>query len=99
MQTAASGAQRLVVDDVSLAFGGLEVLTDVSIAIEPGVITGLIGPNGAGKTSLFNCLSGLYQNRRGEIRFAGRSLLGLGPARRAALGIARSFQNLALCPD
>jgi branched-chain amino acid transport system ATP-binding protein len=99
MPDGSSGVQGLVTDGVSLAFGGLQVLTDVSIAIEPGVITGLIGPNGAGKTSLFNCLSGLYQNRHGEIRFAGRSLLGLGPARRAALGIARSFQNLALCPD
>ena len=89
----------LVADGIALSFGGLHVLTDVSMILRPGVITGLIGPNGAGKTSLFNCLSGLYQSRGGEIAFAGQSLRGLGPARRAALGITRSFQNLALCPD
>lgn len=91
--------QALTVDRISLAFGGLHVLTDVSMALEPGVITGLIGPNGAGKTSLFNCLSGLYRSQRGDIAFAGKPLRGLGPAQRASLGIARSFQNLALCPD
>ena len=92
-------AQSLVADKVSLAFGGLQVLSDVSMTLEPGVVTGLIGPNGAGKTSIFNCLTGLYHGQRGEISFAGRALGGLGPAERAALGIARSFQNLALCPD
>jgi branched-chain amino acid transport system ATP-binding protein len=94
-----SAAQSLVAHKVSLAFGGLQVLTDVSMTIEPGVVTGLIGPNGAGKTSLFNCLTGLYHGQRGEISFAGKALGGLGPAERAGLGIARSFQNLALCPD
>jgi branched-chain amino acid transport system ATP-binding protein len=97
--TSSVAPQALTVDNVSLAFGGLHVLTDVSMALEPGVITGLIGPNGAGKTSLFNCLSGLYRGQRGDIAFAGTSLRGLGPAQRASLGIARSFQNLALCPD
>lgn len=92
-------AQALTVDNISLAFGGLHVLNDVSMALEPGIITGLIGPNGAGKTSLFNCLSGLYRGQRGDIAFAGTPLRGLGPAERAALGIARSFQNLALCPE
>src|SRR5438876_10160007 len=91
--------QALTVDNVSLSFGGLHVLTDVSMALEPGVITGLIGPNGAGKTSLFNCLSGLYRSQRGEINFCRTTLRGLGPAQRAALGITRSFQNLAMCPD
>ncbi len=92
-------SQALMVGGVSLAFGGNQVLTDVSMALEPGVITGLIGPNGAGKTSLFNCLSGLYRSQRGEVAFAGTALQALGPAQRASLGIARSFQNLALCPD
>jgi branched-chain amino acid transport system ATP-binding protein len=92
-------AQPLVADKVSLAFGGLQVLTDVSMTLQPGIVTGLIGPNGAGKTSLFNCLTGLYHSQRGDISFAGKALQGLGPAERAALGIARSFQNLALCPD
>ena len=99
MTNGTAHGQALTVDNVSLAFGGLHVLTDVTMALEPGVITGLIGPNGAGKTSLFNCLSGLYRGQRGEIAFAGTPLRGLGPAQRASLGIARSFQNLALCPD
>ena len=99
MTSGTAHAQALSVDNISLSFGGLHVLSDVSMALEPGVITGLIGPNGAGKTSLFNCLSGLYRGQRGDIAFAGTSLQGLGPAQRASLGIARSFQNLALCPD
>jgi branched-chain amino acid transport system ATP-binding protein len=85
--------------DISLAFGGLQVLSDVSLTLTPGVITGLIGPNGAGKTSLFNCLTGLYHGQRGHSSFAGTRLNGLGPERRAALGITRSFQNLAMCGD
>jgi branched-chain amino acid transport system ATP-binding protein len=99
MMNSAADGQTLTVDNVSLAFGGLHVLTGVSMVLEPGVITGLIGPNGAGKTSLFNCLSGLYRGQRGDIAFAGTPLRDLGPAQRASLGIARSFQNLALCPD
>ena len=94
-----AAGQSLIADKVSLAFGGLHVLSDVSMTLEPGIVTGLIGPNGAGKTSLFNCLTGLYRGQRGEISFAGRALGGLGPAERAGLGMARSFQNLALCPD
>ncbi|KJC34341.1 ABC transporter [Bradyrhizobium sp. LTSP849] len=89
----------MVAEGISLAFGGLQVLSDVSMILRPGVITGLIGPNGAGKTSLFNCLSGLYHGQRGHSSFAGASLKGLGPAQRAACGITRSFQNLAMCPD
>jgi branched-chain amino acid transport system ATP-binding protein len=88
-----------VAQGISLAFGGLQVLSDVSMTLKPGVITGLIGPNGAGKTSLFNCLTGLYHGQRGRSTFAGTTLNGLGPAQRAALGITRSFQNLAMCPD
>ncbi len=89
----------LTANSLSLGFGGIRVLTDVSLTLAPGVITGLIGPNGAGKTSLFNCLSGLYQPQRGEVSFGKTSMRALGPAERAALGIARSFQNMALCPD
>jgi branched-chain amino acid transport system ATP-binding protein len=99
MQGEASRAQWLVANEVSLAFGGLQVLTDVSMVLQPGLVTGLIGPNGAGKTSLFNCLTGLYRSQRGEISFAGSTLQTLGPSQRAARGIARSFQNLALCSD
>ena len=97
--TQAVGSDALIANGISLAFGGLQVLSDVSMTLRPGVITGLIGPNGAGKTSLFNCLTGLYQGQRGQSSFAGTTLNGLGPAQRAALGITRSFQNLAMCPD
>ena len=97
--TEAVSSDGLVAEGISLAFGGLQVLSDVSMILRPGVITGLIGPNGAGKTSLFNCLSGLYHGQRGRSSFADASLKGLGPAQRAACGITRSFQNLAMCPD
>jgi branched-chain amino acid transport system ATP-binding protein len=95
----AATSNGLVAEGISLAFGGLHVLNDVSITLRPGVVTGLIGPNGAGKTSLFNCLTGLYHGQRGRSSFAGTPLNGLGPAQRAACGITRSFQNLAMCPD
>jgi branched-chain amino acid transport system ATP-binding protein len=86
----------LEVRALALRFGGIVALDGVSFALEEGAILGLIGPNGAGKTTLFNCISRLYRPNRGDIRFAGRSLLGVAPHRMAALGIARTFQNLAL---
>jgi branched-chain amino acid transport system ATP-binding protein len=95
----AGSRDGLTAQGISLAFGGLQVLSDVSMTLRPGVITGLIGPNGAGKTSLFNCLTGLYHGQRGQSTFAGTALNGLGPVERAALGITRSFQNLAMCPE
>ena len=92
-------ARPLRAEGVHLSFGNVKVLTDVSIALKPGQITGLIGPNGAGKTSLFNCLTGLYRPQSGRISFGDISLDGLPPNRRAALGISRSFQHMALSPD
>jgi branched-chain amino acid transport system ATP-binding protein len=86
----------LRVKDVSVRFGGIVALDNVSFDIEPGEIAGLIGPNGAGKTTLFNCLSRLYQVDQGEIEFDRRPLLGVPGHRIAALGIGRTFQNLAL---
>ena len=71
-------------------------LDGVSFTIDHGQILGLIGPNGAGKTTLFNCVSRLYTPNRGEILFAGRSILSRPPHRIAEIGIARTFQNLAL---
>ena len=92
-------AQRLRAENLRLSFGAIQVLKDVSVELEPGQITGLIGPNGAGKTSLFNCLTGLYRPQFGRIAFGGVPLEALPPHRRAALGISRSFQHMALCPD
>jgi branched-chain amino acid transport system ATP-binding protein len=91
-----ASAALLSVADVSMRFGGIVALDDVSLDVAPGKICGLIGPNGAGKTTLFNCLSRLYTPQRGEIRFAGRSLSGVAKHEIAALGISRTFQNLAL---
>jgi len=86
----------LEVEGLSLAFGGVKALDGVTFAVQPGSITALIGPNGAGKTSVFNTLSGFYAPQAGRIVFEGRSLAGVPPPRRAALGLARSFQNIAL---
>jgi branched-chain amino acid transport system ATP-binding protein len=78
-------------------FGGITALDKVSFSIEAGRIVGLIGPNGAGKTTLFNCLSRLYEfSGEGRIHFEGRSLTEVPPHGIAALGIGRTFQNLAL---
>src|SRR6188768_4593710 len=95
-RTAGSVAPLLQVHDVSVVFGGIIALNGVSFDMQKGQILGLIGPNGAGKTTLFNCLSRLYQPTEGEILFEGRSLLGLPAHGIAALGIGRTFQNLAL---
>ncbi|HVH73385.1 MAG TPA: ABC transporter ATP-binding protein [Stellaceae bacterium] len=91
-----TGEPLLEVREVALSFGGIVALDGVSFALEEGKILGLIGPNGAGKTTLFNCLSRIYTPNRGDILFAGHSLLSRPPHRIAELGIARTFQNLAL---
>ena len=88
----------LTVQDVSLRFGGIVALEQVSFEIEARQIVGLIGPNGAGKTTLFNCVSRLYTPSAGAISFDGRSLLSVPAHRIAGLGIGRTFQNLALFP-
>jgi branched-chain amino acid transport system ATP-binding protein len=83
---------ELDVEDLSLAFGGLQVLERVSLQVGPAELVALIGPNGAGKTSVLNCISGLYQGS-GRIRLNGRDLAGLPPRVIASLGIARTFQH------
>ena len=92
----AGNAAVLEADRVSLRFGGVRALTDVSFAVQPGEIFSIIGPNGAGKTSMVNCISGRYRPTEGRILFGGRDVTHLRPNRRAALGIGRTFQNLAL---
>jgi branched-chain amino acid transport system ATP-binding protein len=89
-------AALLSADGVSLAFKGVRALHEVSFAVRPGELFSIIGPNGAGKTSLLNCVSGRYQPTRGTLDFDGRRISGRSPAIRANLGIARTFQNLAL---
>ncbi|MEW6689594.1 MAG: ABC transporter ATP-binding protein [Pseudomonadota bacterium] len=86
----------LRVQGVGVRFGGIIALDSVSFDVARGRIVGLIGPNGAGKTTLFNCLSRLYQCDDGDILFDGASLLQVPRHRIAALGIGRTFQNLAL---
>ncbi len=86
----------LSVRDVCLRFGGVAALDSVSFDITEGQIVGLIGPNGAGKTSLFNCISRLYQPTAGSIRFEQQELLKLRAHQVIRLGIARTFQNVAL---
>ena len=89
-------APLLEIAGITKRFGGLTALSEVSFAIPAGVIFGLIGPNGAGKTTLFNVLTGLYPFDGGTFTFQGRQLRQMTPDRIAALGIARTFQNIRL---
>lgn len=82
--------------EVGMRFGGVAALQSVSYAIPEGIIQAVIGPNGAGKTTLFNCISGMLEPTDGSILFDGRGIAGLPPHRIAELGIARTFQHVAL---
>ncbi len=86
----------LGIQDISLNFGGLGVLSSISFYVPRGTIYAIIGPNGAGKTSIFNCICGLYRPWKGSILFENRNLLGLRSHEIANLGIARTFQNIEL---
>ncbi|MET0644881.1 MAG: ATP-binding cassette domain-containing protein, partial [Candidatus Binatia bacterium] len=81
---------------ISKRFGGLQALNRVDLTLEDGMIAALIGPNGAGKTTLFHTLTGIYRPDEGEIRFGGRSLVGLKPDKITGAGISRTFQNIRL---
>ncbi len=81
---------------VFLSFRGVAALSDVGFAVDPATIHAIVGPNGAGKTSLLNCISGVYRPQRGKIIFDGKDLAHVGPSARTSLGIARTFQNIAL---
>ena len=93
---AGAAAPLLSVRGLTIRFGGIVALDDVSFDLPEGLILGLIGPNGAGKTTLFNCLTRLYTPSAGAVTFAGASLLQAPAHRIAAMGISRTFQNLAL---
>ncbi len=86
----------LQVDNVSLSFGGNQVLNSISFDVCAGEIRAIIGPNGAGKTSMLNCISGFYRPQAGRIHFGGRDLTQVKTHHIAQLGIARTFQNIAL---
>jgi branched-chain amino acid transport system ATP-binding protein len=86
----------LTVEHARLRFGGIAALDDVSFDVPEGAIVGLIGPNGAGKTTAFNAITRLYRLDSGDVVFEGKSLLHTRPSRVVHLGIARTFQNLAL---
>ncbi|MCK5835893.1 MAG: ABC transporter ATP-binding protein [Desulfobacula sp.] len=85
-----------LVDQLSISFGGIKALQDISFAMNKGEIFSVIGPNGAGKTTLFNCISGLYKPDHGNIHFKGNSIERKTPDAIARLGIARTFQNIEL---
>src|SRR4051794_4801469 len=89
----------LDVSGVSIAFGGVHALTDVSLTVAAGEIVGLIGPNGAGKTTLFDVVSGLSRPAEGHVRMNGIDITGMDPARRGKLGLGRSFQDARLFPS
>lgn len=79
--------------NVSIAFGGVRALQDVSIAVEPGQIVGLVGPNGAGKSTLFNCIAGIIEPSAGQIALDGVDILSWPTHRRARKGLSRTFQT------
>jgi ABC-type branched-subunit amino acid transport system ATPase component len=81
---------------VTVRFGGLVALSDVSVSVPPGTIVGLVGPNGAGKTTLFGVVSGLLRPNTGEVFLEGRRVTSMSAAKRARLGLARTFQQLEL---
>jgi branched-chain amino acid transport system ATP-binding protein len=86
----------LDVRNISLSFGGVKALTDISFDVREHEIRAIIGPNGAGKSSMLNCINGVYQPQQGTITFRGRTFRGMNSRQVAEMGIARTFQNLAL---
>jgi len=93
---AKAGEILLSVENISLGFGGVKALTDISFDIRKGEIRAIIGPNGAGKTSMLNVINGFYHPQQGRIQFRGKTRAQMRPYEAAAGGIARTFQNVAL---
>src|SRR5436305_5395264 len=90
------GEVILAIDGVSLAFGGVKALADVSFDVREHEVRAIIGPNGAGKSSLLNVLNGVYHPQSGKIRFRDKQFSDMKPHEAAVMGIARTFQNIAL---
>jgi len=87
----------LEVQDLSIHFGGVKAVQNVSFSIDAGIVYAVIGPNGAGKTTLFNLITGVYRPSSGDIRLDGESIAGKSPNQLATRGVARTFQNLQIC--
>jgi branched-chain amino acid transport system ATP-binding protein len=90
------GQVKLRIDSLSLSFGGVRALSDLSLDIRDNEILAIIGPNGAGKTALLNCINGFYKPQKGEIYYDGQRITRMRPDKVAKLGIARTFQNIEL---
>jgi branched-chain amino acid transport system ATP-binding protein len=84
----------LATENVVVRFGGVRALSETSVSVDPGLVTGLIGPNGAGKTTLFNVITGLQEPNGGRVVLDGKDITQFSPFRRARLGISRTFQKL-----
>jgi len=87
---------KLEIANLTMSFGGIVAVQNVSIRVREGEIYSIIGPNGAGKTTIFNCISGIYRPQTGSIKFCGQELVGTKPHKISRAGIARAFQNIAL---
>ena len=87
---------KLQIDNLSLTFGGVKALIDVSLDVRDNEILAIIGPNGAGKTCILNCINGFYKPQEGTIRYNGQRITKMRPDKIAALGLARTFQNIEL---
>ena len=87
----------LEVNDLSIHFGGVKAVQNVTFSIDAGVVYAVIGPNGAGKTTLFNLITGIYTPTTGTIQLDGESIAGKSPDELARRGVARTFQNLQIC--
>jgi branched-chain amino acid transport system ATP-binding protein len=96
VSTGAAGETQLTISDVSKHFGGVRAVDSVSLSVRRGGLVSVIGPNGAGKTSLLNMISGFYRPDNGSIIFEGKDITSSRPSQVAVLGIARTFQNIAL---
>jgi len=91
-----SKAAKISIENLSLSFGGVKALSEVSFDVNDGEILAIIGPNGAGKTCVLNCINGFYKPQQGEVYFEGQRLTRIRPDKAARLGLARTFQNIEL---
>ena len=95
-ETRVENQVKIQIENLSLSFGGVKALSDISLEIKENEILAIIGPNGAGKTCLLNCINGFYKPQRGEIYYEGQRITRIRPDKAARLGLARTFQNIEL---